>query len=98
MRIGRSIQGVIIPLALTPWFSILLVVAPFAFSGTTNKLMPPWPGPPVLTAAVQKSHQMPFVIHFLLPKLVVRPILSDTPCDFSYHSRYIYHLSSPRLF
>ena len=40
------------PLALTPEFSILRRVTPFASSGMMSREIPFRPGPPVLTAAV----------------------------------------------
>jgi hypothetical protein len=56
-----------IPLALTPELYIRRHVTPGAFKGITSKLIPALPGPPVLTAAVQKSAQRPLVIHFFAP-------------------------------
>ncbi|PLB40563.1 uncharacterized protein BDW47DRAFT_101331 [Aspergillus candidus] len=41
------------PLALTPELCILLRVTPGAARGITSRLIPDFPGPPVLTAAVQ---------------------------------------------
>lgn len=55
------------PLAATPEFSILVHVTPFTFRGTISIEIPLFPGPPVRTAAVQKSAQIPLVIHFLQP-------------------------------
>jgi hypothetical protein len=56
-----------LPLAWTPEFSIFLQVTPGAFIGMTNAEIPCVPSPPVLTAAVQKSAKIPFVIHFFAP-------------------------------
>lgn len=42
-----------LPLAETPEFNILRLDTPFAFRGITKADIPPLPGPPVLTAAVQ---------------------------------------------
>ena len=64
------------PLAATPEFSILVHVTPFTFRGTISIEIPLLPGPPVRTAAVQKSAQIPFVIHFLQPlTMYVFPLL-----------------------
>lgn len=55
------------PLALTPEFSILVHFTPGALSGMINADIPVRPGPPVRTAAVQKSANMALVIHFFAP-------------------------------
>src|SRR5207237_2512372 len=60
------------------------VLTPLTFRGTTSKLMPPCCGPPVLTAAVQKSHQMPLVIHFFAPLTTQwSPSLLAVACMFA---------------
>ena len=65
------------PLAATPEFSILVHFTPFTFRGTTSIEIPRLPEPPVRTAAVQKSAQIPLVIHFLQPFITyVFPLLS----------------------
>lgn len=64
------------PLAATPEFSILAHVTPFTFRGTISREIPLLPEPPVRTAVVQKSAQIPLVIHFLQPlTMYMFPIL-----------------------
>jgi hypothetical protein len=56
----------VVPDGQTPWHSIRLVLS-CGQRSMSNMLTPFAPAPPVRTAVVKKSAQIPFVIHFFSP-------------------------------